>query len=562
MIKKFIWLLISLTLMISVEAAEDLNKLMVIPTVNNATQGKASPFTVSCSQKYNKIHCSINISDGAYIYKDSIKAESENAIVNMEPLPRGEMHSDPNGDNFIFRNAINVNIIIVDAKYDDIINLNYRGCDSQGICYPEATYSISSSSTVHGTARRLSEGDLNSTAAHNDEDVLFKRNDNFLFILLLCLFFGAALNLTPCVLPMLSIYSATIMGTEYTSAAHKIRQNISYILGLALTYSVLGLIFAQVGVSAHGFLQHPIVVVLLSVFLFILALSCAGFIRLNVPIFFNNKFELAINRQKEGSLAKAFVFGALSALITTPCTSAPLAGALVYIMTSNSISKGVLMFLFIGLGIGLPLLLVGTYGSKILSRFKGYSRQIGKIFAIPLFLAAYFTCNHLLGNLNTYIEPAVFAFCAAYLVGVVLKSKKISVIMMSGFACFALIFIISYQCIQMFSNINFTQIKSVDELNSYEGRKVMITVSADWCTNCHTLDSGLYSSDEFLKLTKDIARLRFDLTDPNTPENQEDTQKFSIIGVPYMVVLDEHGRIIGQYTGNITLKKLKSILNQ
>ena len=512
------------------------------------------PFSSECWLNNDLIKCNINIKNGSYIYKGSIGFNAPDVILSTDKLPDGIMHEDVSGTNEVYMEPVTINAQIIEGKAGNIVSLNYRGCDSQGICYPTQTRDLFLEKDIKGNMEKLPSSNL------NQEKGIFSSYDNFLIILLLCLVFGVALDLTPCVLPLLSIYSATIMGSKYVSATHKIKQNIIYILGLALTYCVLGLVFAEIGVSAHGILQHPVSIIILSSILFIFTLDCAGLINLKVPLMFNNSLQIAINRQKEGTLAKAFIFGALSALITTPCTSAPLAGALVYIITSNSILKGVLMFLFIGLGMGLPLLIIGFFGAKYISKLKNHTEKIRRLFAIPLFLGAYYICQHLFGDLNRYIEPAVYASCGAYFIGVMFRSKKLSYILMLAFFSFWAIYAAVYTGTSQVTNKNFTLVHKLSDLSKYSGKKTLVTFSAQWCANCHELDKTLYASDEFLDLTSDMNRVRFDITDPASHSNEELTKTFNIIGVPFLLVLDEKGNVIRRYTGSPDLDELTSMI--
>jgi thiol:disulfide interchange protein len=519
-----------------------------------ATAQEGLPFSADCSLNNDLIRCNLFIKNGSYIYKDSIGFEGSDVLISSDKLPDGIMHEDVSGTNEVYMESVSFNAQVIDGKAGSTVKFSYRGCDSQGICYPSQTQDIFLEKDIKGNIEKLPASNI------NQEKGIFSGYDNFLIILLLCLCFGVALDLTPCVLPLLSIYSATIMGSKYVSAAHKIKQNISYILGLALTYCVLGLVFAEIGVSAHGILQHPVSIIILSSILLIFTLDCAGFINLKVPLLFNNSLQIAINKQKDGTLAKAFIFGALSALITTPCTSAPLAGALVYIITSNSILKGVLMFLFIGLGMGLPLLVIGFFGSKYISKLKNHTEQIRRLFAIPLFLGAYYICQHLFGDLNRYIEPAVYASCGAYFIGVLFRSKKVSYILMAAFLCFWAIYTAVYTGTSHVTNRNFTLVHKIADLSKYNGKKTLVTFSAEWCANCHELDKTIYASDEFLDLTKDMNRIRFDITDPDTEANKELTKNFNIIGVPFLLVLDEDGKVIRRYTGSPDLEEITALI--
>lgn len=590
-------------------ADDSFDDLFKMPEVKTEDHTVATvPFTSTCAyDDHVKIKCKLNLNAGSYIYKDSVQVVSSNAKAVLSSIPNGIDHTDLNGNSKIIDKSFDVEITLVKAQKDDTITLLYRGCDSAGICYPEQKTSFVITSDVENSDKIISNEDSSKQAVASDDvskkgasatiskqnessdndgykralsangamalneadsDIsqnqhsLFKASDSFLLILFLCLIFGAALDLTPCVLPMLSIYSATILGGKFINTAHAFKQNLSYLSGLALTYCVLGLIFAQVGVAAHGVLQHPLSLIVMASLLLIFAFDCMGAIHLKVPSCLNAKLEKTISRQKSGTLKKAFVFGALSALIATPCTSAPLAGALIYVISTNSIVKGMLMFLFIGIGMGVPLLVIGTFGSRFLNIFRGKSNVVKNLLAIPLILGSYFIVKHLFGALDVYIEPFVYALCTAYAVGILLHSRKLSIILTSSLATFFVLFSCIFFIAGTTQKLPFTYGQSYESLSPYKGQKILITVSADWCSNCHELDKKLYSTSEFKEATKDLKLIRFDFTKPDTDENLKLAKKLAIVGVPFVALIDEKGKIKGSYTGDVSLSELKTLINE
>jgi len=579
-----------------------------MPEVKTKTHNEATvPFTSTCAYEDSyKIKCKLTLNEGAYIYKDSVQVVSSDAKAILSSLPDGIDHTDLNGNSKIIDKSFEVKITLLKASKENVISLLYRGCDSAGICYPEQKTNFviakdidanendllnagnrnksESTDNILGsnlsgnvseqayapenkTDRILSSAGAMALSATDNNNAqnqhsLFNKSDSFFLILFLCLIFGAALDLTPCVLPMLSIYSATILGGRFENTAHAFKQNLSYLLGLALTYCVLGLIFAQVGVAAHGVLQHPLSLIVMASLLLIFAFDCMGAIHLKVPSCLNAKLEKTISRQKSGTLKKAFVFGALSALIATPCTSAPLAGALIYVISTSSIVKGMLMFLFIGIGMGVPLLIIGTFGSRFLNFFRGKGNVVKNLLAIPLILGSYFIVKHLFGSLDEYIEPLVYALCTAYAVGILLHSRKLSIILTSSLATFFVIFSCIFFIAGTTQKLPFTYEQSYESLSSYKGQKILITVSADWCSNCHELDKKIYSTSEFKEATKDLKLIRFDFTKPDTNDNLKLAKKLSIVGVPFVALIDENGKIKGSFTGDVSLSELKALINE
>ena len=602
-------LLLSCFLTSNAASADDsFDALFNMPEVKTENHTVATvPFTSTCAyDEPAKIKCKLNLKAGSYIYKDSVQVVSSDAKAILSSIPDGIEHTDLNGNSKIIDKSFEVKITLLKASKENVISLLYRGCDSAGICYPEqktnfvitkdvdagkdkllnAGNSNKAESTDNSSASNLtgnvsaqtytpenktdrilsSTGAMALSATDNNnaqnQHSLFNKSDSFLLILFLCLIFGAALDLTPCVLPMLSIYSATILGGRFENTAHAFKQNLSYLLGLALTYCVLGLIFAQVGVAAHGVLQHPLSLIVMASLLLIFAFDCMGAIHLKVPSCLNAKLEKTISRQKSGTLKKAFVFGALSALIATPCTSAPLAGALIYVISTNSIVKGMLMFLFIGIGMGVPLLIIGTFGSRFLNIFRGKSNVVKNLLAIPLILGSYFIVKHLFGALDVYIEPFVYALCTAYAVGILLHSRKLSIILTSSLATFFVLFSCIFFIAGTTQKLPFTYEQSYESLSPYKGQKILITVSADWCSNCHELDKKLYSTSEFKEAAKDLKLIRFDFTKPDTDDNLKLAKKLAIVGVPFVALIDEKGKIKGSYTGDVSLSELKTLINE
>ena len=603
-------LLLSCFLTSNAASADDsFDDLFKMPEVKTEAHTVATvPFTSTCAyDAHVKIKCKLNLNAGSYIYKDSVQVVSSNAKAVLSSIPNGIDHTDLNGNSKIIDKSFDVEITLVKAQKDDTITLLYRGCDSAGICYPEQKTSFVITADVENSDKIISNDDSSKQAVASDDiseedssatfskqnessdndgykrelsangamalneadsDIsqnqhsLFKASDSFLLILFLCLIFGAALDLTPCVLPMLSIYSATILGGKFINTAHAFKQNLSYLSGLALTYCVLGLVFAQLGVAAHGVLQHPLSLIVMASLLLIFAFDCMGAIHLKVPSCLNAKLEKTISRQKSGTLKKAFVFGALSALIATPCTSAPLAGALIYVISTNSILKGMLMFLFIGIGMGVPLLVIGTFGSRFLNIFRGKSNVVKNLLAIPLILGSYFIVKHLFGALDVYIEPFVYALCTAYAVGILLHSRKLSIILTSSLATFFVLFSCIFFIAGTTQKLPFTYEQSYESLSPYKGQKILITVSADWCSNCHELDKKLYSTSEFKEATKDLKLIRFDFTKPDTDDNLKLAKKLAIVGVPFVALIEKKKKIKGSYTGDVSLSELKTLINE
>lgn len=542
--------LICLLLAISPCQAVNLSKYV---NTNSQRQELKTPFDAICTLSEDKLSCFVEIDKGAYIYKDSLTVEANEALIEINNVPKGVIHSDLNGKRLILNESFNFEINFVSVKEGQNINLNYQGCDSLGICYPVATKSFVTIKD-YTTEKILSTKD-------NHNFGIFKAQDNFLIIVLLCFVFGALLDLTPCLFPMLSVYSGMILGSKYQGFKRTLSLNLLYLLGLSITYCILGYIFSKLGVLTHSYLQHPIASIFMSLLLIVFALNCMGLVNIKVPSLFNLKIQSTLSQKQNGTFGKAFLFGMLSALITTPCTSAPLAGALIYVMNTNSLFKGMIMFFAIGLGMGMPLVLIGTYGAKFLSIFKNKANVIKNLLAIPLILAAFYISSHLFGQHIIEAKALVYAVLVAYFIGVVVRKRKVSFILSIAAIAIAT-FAFTYLKFNQKIRLPFVNLTKFEQLNNFKGRPTLISIGADWCTNCHALDEQIYSSEEFINYTKGINKVRFDFTDPSTQENQKLAKKLQIVGVPYLAIFDKNGNLVFKHVGTFSKEELFEYIDE
>lgn len=523
--------------------ADELSDLLNIEDTNKVEN---STFKAFCSQNESLIKCSIIPNENIYLYKDSIKAQSSQSVISNIILPNGKLHEDSQGVKQIYSEPFEIEITIAQAKAFDSVLLTAQGCDNNGICYAPATY------------KYVIEKEVTAPLKVNKDNLLFSKNDSFAIILLLAVIFGAALDLTPCSLPLLSIYSATILGT-HSSKKDAFINNTAYIVSLAFGYSIIGILFSFIGVSAHGFLQHPVTCVILSVILILLALHTLDLLRLPALPSFNSKLQNNLSLLKNGTVKKAVAMGLLSALFTTPCTSAPLTGALIYIMTTNSIVSGALIFFAIGLGMGLPLIIIGLFGSRALNVFKSRTSIIKKLLSLPLIITALFVSRHLLGEFSELASITVYSICLFTMITLLLNKKnkvlKISIATLALVTCFVTGYY--FENSKNKESLAFEQIYSVDDLNKYKGEKIFLTVSASWCANCHQLDDELYSTKEFISLLKDYRMLRYDFSDPNSESSLKFSTRFDMLGVPYAAFIDENLNVVKSFQGQISIEDLR-----
>ena len=386
--------------------------------------------------------------------------------------------------------------------------------------------------------------------------------ENLLIGLLLCFALGIGLDLTPCVLPMLPIFSAMIIGPngnrrpmvpsspnqkkanvdlDLLSRAERIKhlawQNFGYAMGLSLTYTVLGVAFSLLGAQLHGLY----------------------------------KLQSKISVLNTRSFSGAFLLGLLSALIASPCTSAPLAGALLYVMQSGNLMIGALVFFAIGLGMAAPLFIIGVFGSKFLQHSGIAGEVIKRVMAIILVVTAYVITRHMMGRSESLFAAATIFICSAYALSTILYiivRKKMAVLTtsISCIAAAALTFM-SLPYIQKNNDHNtyseFYGASSKSALkNVTANNKSYVVFTAGWCTNCKYMEKTIYSQKPFLDATSSIRRVVINITDAADPSIKELVDKYHVVGVPFFVTLDKAGKVVDSGLGLATQEQvLKAVEN-
>ena len=563
MLKKFLCIFAVLcALLPSYKAlSENIDNLFEIPFEN--TQTTHMPFKVSESFQNNTLTYEFILEGGSYLYKDAFKVSGDGFNYTLKFNKSPQIHATANESHEVFYNNVKVYLKILNAKKDAKLTLNYQGCSQDGICYPVQSL-YKTLPYIKGSFESFSIKDLSKT----DPSSLFLGiDDSLILTLLLSFILGITLDLTPCVLPMLAVFSAMITGSKSKNFTASLLLNLSYLLGIALTYTAVGFVFAKFGASAQSYLQHPAVIIFISLLFIILSLDCMGIISLKMPDKYNRYLQEKISRNPSGKLWSSFLFGVLSAFLATPCTSAPLAGALLYVATSGNLIKGTLLFLFIGLGMGFPLVIIGLFGNRGIFKLGRFAKVIRNLLALPLIIGAYYLSRHLLGSYQDFVAGLLTSFCFGYTAYLLLENlgdlKKKQVLTLS-FASFAAGFILYVNsAVHQDENTlpnGFIQVKNSDDLMVCQKERCLITFSAKWCSNCHKLDNDIYANAEFKKLALGYKKFRVDLTTQDDPKIKQLINTYELIGVPTLIITNDKGDIVNKRIGLFNLEDLKKDL--
>ncbi len=352
-------------------------------------------FKLDFDQQNNTLFVGFDIAPGYYLYKHKLEFIAKGAQIEPpKDMPTGEIIED----EFFGRTEVYFESLSTVSKLSNItdgaiVKVRYQGCAEAGLCYPPEVVEIPLTVLANATPQRDKAPTISEQSQQQDEPSLTERLASQSLFTNLAFFFvvGIGLAFTPCVFPMFPILSSLIAGQKNLSTSKAFSLSFVYVQGMAITYAILGLVVAYFGGHIQGYLQHPYVLISFSLLFVLLALSMFGFYEIRLPAGMMEKLTNVSNKQKGGNYAGVFFMGVLSGLIASPCTTAPLSAALLYVAQSGDFVVGGLTLYALSLGMGIPLLLLGTSGGKLLPKAGGWMEQVKTLFGflmlfVPLIL--------------------------------------------------------------------------------------------------------------------------------------------------------------------------------
>ena len=389
-----------------------------------------------------------------------------------------------------------------------------------------------------------SAAEISSKNGSNDDYIpRFFDSHNVLIIVFSFLGLGLLLAFTPCVLPMVPILSGIIVGQSKNIRNKKksFALSLAYVIGMAITYAIAGVVIALIGSSIQAQLQKPLVIVSFSGLFVLLALSLFGFYELQLPAQLQRRVTALSNQQKGGHYVGAFLMGCLSTLIVSPCVSAPLVGVLAYIGQTGDVVLGALSLLALGLGMGIPLLLIGISADRILPKAGAWMGVVEKIFGFMMLGFAIWILSRMIpGPVGGYGD--LFYPWSRFNSVHQSSSEK---------AIFKLIH-------------SFDELDQQLALAKKKKQIVMLDFYADWCNSCVVMERTIFSRAEVREQLANILALRADLT-KNNAFDQALLKKFHLVGPPTIIFFGVQGqeltsaRIVGEVDVKEFLTRLAKI---
>ena len=532
---------------------------------------EAFQFSAAKSENQENVIVNWSIAEGYYLYQEKISVtlnQEENASFDVATFSISpEDYNDPYfGLMKIFKKPVQAIFKASQPplKAEDVVEIAYQGC-TEGFCYPPEVKEIKVAdlpiAQVANTEKTSGKSTALSTQPKAEQDRLAESLFNSKYAVFGFFLLGLGLAFTPCVLPMLPLLSAIVIGqNQRPNMWRAFALSFVYVQGMALTYTLLGLIVAAIGLPFQVALQHPYVMIGLSIIFVLLALSMFGVFTLQLPSSLQTKLSLLSQQQKAGAFGGVFLMGMIAGLVASPCTSAPLSGALLYVAQSGDLFTGAITLYLLALGMGVPLILITLFGNKILPKSGMWMETVKKLFgfvmlALPVFLISRILPEEWTPRLWAMLGTAFFIWFAfqmpkngtgwvfriLFLVAAMISVKPLQTWVWGETSTPSAVEN------KVVSHVEFKKVKSEAELQQAlaENNKplVMLDLYADWCVACKEFEKETFSDPRVQKTFGDMLLLQVDMT-KNSEENRALMTKYKVLGLPTILFFNQDGKEI------------------
>jgi len=550
------------------------------------------------------LHVNWEIAKGYYLYREKIELELTNPAGNQlgnYSIPRGTPKQDEAfGQVETFYNELGFDLPIIrtnSTAQTITLQAKYQGCADRGVCYPPMTKQINlelpaiQESTPNAGTQPIP------ALSEQDQIVQSLQHDSLAMTLLSFFGFGLLLSMTPCIFPMIPILSGIIVGHgKRITTTRAFLLSLSYVVASALTYTVFGILAALFGNNLQTTFQQPWIIGLFSATFVLLSLSMFGFYELELPNSLKTRLHNSSIKHRDGSLWGAAIMGALSSLIVGPCVAAPLAGALIFIgQTGNAVLGGSALFAM-GLGMGVPLLLLGASAGKLLPKAGTWLYSTKIVFGVIMLAVAVWMLSRILPPAiiillwaMLLILPAIYLNAIDPLPenssgwrklwkGVGLMMLAYGLLLLIGFSMgnnnplkplqgFSLN---NAQAAEQGKGIVFERVASLSALEtriqqaSANHQPVMLDFYADWCISCKEMEAYTFTDPKVKQALTGFVLLQADVT-KNSDDDKALLAKFNLIGPPAILFFGADSqenpahRVIGYQDVETFIKTLQRV---
>ena len=508
-----------------------------------------------------QVNINWNIHPGYYLYMGMFEFESldlQNKIKKVE-MPDGKKKTDEFfGEVDIYYNSTEADVYLENSVNDYIdLKIKYQGCADAGLCYPPVFKTIT-------VKKKVASSNLKKVSFFESQNAISESLNINSLIYNIFIFYlaGLLLAFTPCVLPMVPILTGIIAGQGNVSQKRSITLSSIYVISMSLTYALAGIIVASSGTNIQANLQNPYVLGFISLLFFIFALAMFKFFDIQMPKSIQTLMTNISNKQKSGGSKDVAVMGVLSALIVGPCVTAPLIGALIYIAATGDAFVGGLALFFLGLGMGTPLIILGSSTTKLISRIGPYLELVNYFFGMLFVFVSIWLLERIVS-----MESAAYLWSISAIIFVIVLSKsyKLFESFLSRTVGYTLsIFSLFYFLMQIYGiqnntyydpitsfiqknqSVEFIEVKTIENLNkeiTNSDKLIMVDLYADWCVACKESEKYTFSNQKVSNILSEFKLIKLDITQ-TTEEHSEYLKNLKIFGPPALLFYDLNGNEI------------------
>ncbi len=517
------------------------------------------------------------VEQGYYLYRDKFSLVSLTDDVSIDKtalrIPPGKVKQDESFGEV----EVNTGLIVVDAPLvpanDGISNalfrVGYQGCKEGSVCYPPQLKEIvvDLGQTLSAAVQPVSRAQL----SVQDRITARLKQGSFVLNVLAFFAFGALLSLTPCVFPMIPILSGIIVGQSGTVTGRRgFLLSLAYVLAMALTYSLLGVLAGTFQVNLQAASQNVWAISAFSLVFVILALSMFGYYELRMPAAIQTRLSSLSQPRQQTGLYSSAAMGAVSAIIVGPCVAPPLAGALLYISQTGYALLGGAALFSMGLGFGAPLLVIGASAGSLLPRVGAWMEKVKQGFGIIMLGVAIWFLERVIPGAVAMLLWALLVILAALLMGALDRTertgKAFKAVGIAGLIYASTLIIGALSGSQDMlrplahlagkpaasSSLEFQRIKSAADLDrtlaaaAAAGKFVMLDFYADWCVTCIEMEHDTFTEPEVKRVLSDVILVQADVT-RNDSEDQRLLERFQLFGPPAILFFGTDARELQEY---------------
>ncbi|WP_209025825.1 protein-disulfide reductase DsbD [Legionella israelensis] len=381
-------------------------------------------------------------------------------------------------------------------------------------------------------------------------------------IVYLAAFFGLGILLafTPCVLPMVPILSGIIVGQQSLSTDKAFKLSLSYVLGMAITYAVAGMLAGLMGSTIQTIMQTPSVIIGFSLVFVLMALSMFGLFELRLPARLNTRLNALSQSGSRQNYISVALMGVISTLVVSPCVTAPLIGVLTYIGQQGEVMMGGLILFVMALGMGIPLLLVGSGYGSILPKTGAWMLKIKQLFGFMMLAIAIWMLSRVFPHGLTNLLWAALLIISSISMGSLKTQtgKPAKFFQIMGVFIMMAGGVIAYNTVTASFEVSaekpvtaFTLVHSEAELQEKlnmarkEHKKVFVEFFADWCSDCQAMDKTVFNQPEIQQAMNKLVNVRVDISE-KTEEVNRIKKHYGIYGIPTLMFFDGQGNPLSQ----------------